>query len=216
MIQPVGYFKLWRGLFTKPIWTESTPEQKVILITLLGMANFADREWEWQGKGYKAERGQFVTSLNSIVKNAGNGITVMKVRTALERFERYEFLTSKSTNKNRLITINNWELYQANEDNITKSVTSTQQAGNKQVTTREEGKEVKKVKNIYIVSQHLSMSKEEYEKLINEFGKEAVDTKIEYSRNYAKLKNYKSLYLTLNNWLKADRKKETDDYSDYV
>jgi len=218
MILPVGYLKLWRELYLKPIWTDSTPEQKVILVTLLGMANFSDREWEWQGKSFKAQKGQFVTSLNSIVKNAGKGITVMKVRTSLDRFEKYGFLTSETTNKNRLITIANWELYQSDNKNITSKLTGTQQAVNKQLTTKEEGKEVKKdKKDIYIVSQHLFMAKEEYDKLVSQYGKTAVDNKVEYSRNYAKLKNYKSLYLTINNWLKADGNKEQqiDDYSDY-
>lgn len=149
MIQPVGYLKLWRELFTKPIWLESTPEQKTILITLLAMANFSNKEWEWKGKSYKAKRGQFVTSLDSIAKNAGTGISVQNVRTALKRFEKYEFLTSQSTNRNRLITIVNWELYQQNDNELTSNLTSSQQAANKQLTTREEGKEGKKVKNIY-------------------------------------------------------------------
>ena len=59
----------------------------------------------------------------------------------------------------------------------------------------------------YISVQHLSMTKDEYEKLTSEYGQETVDNKIDYARNYAKLKNYKSLYLTLNNWLKADKGK---------
>jgi hypothetical protein len=59
----------------------------------------------------------------------------------------------------------------------------------------------------YITAQHLSMTKEEYEKLTSEYGQQSVDDKIDYARNYAKLKNYKSLYLTLNNWLKADKGK---------
>ena len=52
-----GWFKVHRCLFEKAIWQQSTPEQKVILITLLGMANHKGREWEWQGKQFKAEPG---------------------------------------------------------------------------------------------------------------------------------------------------------------
>ena len=33
-----GWIKLHRGLLEKPIWTAATPEQKVLLITLLMMA----------------------------------------------------------------------------------------------------------------------------------------------------------------------------------
>lgn len=52
------------------------------------------------------------------------------------------------------------------------------------------------------------MTKEEYDKLVNLYGEEKVTDKIAYAENYSKLKNYTSLYLTLNNWLKADSKKE--------
>ena len=128
MINPIGYFRLWRELMTKPIWLESTPEQCKILITLLSMANFNGKEWEWKGESYKAERGQFVTSLESIVKNSGNGVSIRNVRTALEKFEKYGFLTNQSTNKNRLITIVNWEVYQQSEGEPTKQPTSNRQA----------------------------------------------------------------------------------------
>lgn len=143
-----GWIKLHRCLMYKPIWQESTPEQKVILTTILMMANHQGREWEWKGKVYKAEPGQFVTSLESITTKCGKGITMQNVRTALKRFEKYEFLTNESTNKNRLITIVNWGLYQANEDEPNKQdnkqLTSNQQATNKQLTTN---KNVKNVKN---------------------------------------------------------------------
>ncbi|EPF5050210.1 hypothetical protein ACSSTF_004802, partial [Escherichia coli] len=91
-----GWIKLYRQLLAKPIWQESTPEQKVILITLLSMANHEEREWEWQGAPYKANPGQFVTSLESIRKKCGKGISLQNVRTALKRFEKYGFLTNES------------------------------------------------------------------------------------------------------------------------
>ncbi|WP_313264454.1 hypothetical protein [Enterococcus sp.] len=94
-----GWIKLYRQLLEKPIWQESTPEQKVILITLLSMANHEEKEWEWQGEPYKASPGQFVTSLESIKRKCGKGISMQNVRTALKRFEKYEFLTNKPTNK---------------------------------------------------------------------------------------------------------------------
>ena len=68
-------------------------------------------------------------------------------------------------------------------------------------------KRIVKESKEYISAQHLSMTKDEYEKLTSEYGQQSVDDKIDYARNYAKLKNYNSLYLTLNNWLKADKGK---------
>ncbi|MFA5324299.1 MAG: Lin1244/Lin1753 domain-containing protein [Smithella sp.] len=66
----------------------------------------------------------------------------------------------------------------------------------------------RKVKDIYITVQHLSMNEDEYKKLVDAYGESTVNNKIEYARNYAKLKNYKSLYLTLNNWLKMDAERD--------
>ncbi len=142
-----GWIKLHRELINKAIWQESTPEQKTILITLLMMANHQEKEWEWKGERYKALPGQFVTSLPSIVKKSGKGITIQNVRTALARFEKYEFLTDESTNKNRLITIVNWELYQSKEDEITDGLTGNQQATNRQLTANKNDKNNKNINN---------------------------------------------------------------------
>lgn len=154
-----GWIKLYRELIDKPIWLNSTLEQRVILITLLCMANHKPKKWEWQGKPYEVQAGQFITSLPNIVKKCHcKSITVQKVRTALARFENLEFLTDKSTNKNRLITIVNWQLYQdsneeSNKQNNRQS-TGGQQANNRQVTSNKNVKNDKNVKNNNIYAQN--------------------------------------------------------------
>ena len=135
-----GWVKIYRQLLDKPIWNQSSAEQKVILITLLLMANNKESEWEWQGKPYRTKPGQFITSIKSICEACGKGITVQNVRTALKRFEeKYHFLTNESTKVNRLITIVNWGLYQGSSvkaNNDTNSqLTDNQQSPNSQLTT---------------------------------------------------------------------------------
>lgn len=134
-----GWIKLYRELLEKPIWFESTPEQKTILITLLLMANHEGRQWEWQGQQYYAGPGQFVTSLAKIAEKAGPGISIKNVRTALARFEKYEFLANQSTKRNRLITINNWAFYQDKDyqggKETGKEVAKTWQRGGKDLAT---------------------------------------------------------------------------------
>lgn len=111
------------------------------------MANHEEKEWLWQGKKYKCKPGQLVTSLKSVAK--ASGTSIQNVRTALINFEKtYDFLTSISTNKNRLITITNWELYQAKDIKPTKRATSNQQAPNKQLTTNKNDKEYKNDKEV--------------------------------------------------------------------
>ena len=208
-----GWIKLYRELTEKAIWLESTPEQKTILVTLLMMANHKENEWEWKGKRFKAKPGQFVTSLEGIACKCGKGISIQNVRTAIKRFERYGFLTNESTNRNRLITIVNWGLYQG-EDNTTnkqnnKQLTSNQQATNKQLTTNKNDKNVKNDKKRY--RDYVFLTDKEYERLINDYGKQVVDSKIEDLDNYlgsiGKPNKYKDHNRTLRMWLKKDARK---------
>ena len=125
-----GWIKLHRELLDKSIWQESTAEQKVILITLMGMANFKANKWEFKGEQYELQPGQFITSVKSIVAKCGPGITTQNVRTALKRFEKLEFLTIEPTNKNTLITLVNWGFYQSCEDELTNELTNASQTPN--------------------------------------------------------------------------------------
>lgn len=110
-----GWIKLYRCLLDDPVWQCSTPPQKVILVTLLLMANHTERKWQWQGHPYICRPGQFITSLKSIAENAGKEMTRQNIRTALKRLEKMGFLTMQSTTQHTLITICSWEIYQANE-----------------------------------------------------------------------------------------------------
>ena len=126
-----GWIKLYRELLDKPIWKLSTPEQKSILITLLLLASHEPNEWEWKGEKFTVQSGQSVTSLDSIKKAAGNGISVRNIRTALVRFEKLGFLANKATKCGRLISVMNWNSYQDNEKlpdkDSDKGVTKTRQ-----------------------------------------------------------------------------------------
>ena len=151
-----GWIKLYRELGDKPIWLESTSDQRSVLMALLMMVNYEPNKWEWQGKQYECMPGQVITSLPKIAERAGKGVSIQNVRTALKRFEKLGFLTDESTNKNRLITIVNWAIYQGSDDEpnrqTNKQLTGNQQAANRQLTAiknirTKEGKN-KEVKDI--------------------------------------------------------------------
>lgn len=147
-----GWFKIHRALFNKAIWMSSTLEQKVILITILSMANHERREWDWKGTKFKAEAGEFVTSLDNIARKSGENISLQNVRTALKKFERYDFLTQEVTKTGRLIKIVNWTYYQDNCEKANKpsnkEVTKVSQTANKDLTTNKNYKNYKN--NIFI------------------------------------------------------------------
>lgn len=133
-----GFIVLHRELIEKPIWLNSTPEQRSILIALLIMANHKAHQWEWKGQKFTCERGQVITSLDSIAASSGKGVSVQNVRTALKRFENLEFLTGESTKQGRLITICNYCKYQDFKDAAHKAansqLTDDQQTPNSQLT----------------------------------------------------------------------------------
>ncbi len=117
----MGWISLHRELLCKPIWYQSSPEHKAVLVTLLLMANHTGREWWWKGEKFEAEPGQFVTSIKGIQDRAGKGISGQNVRSALKRFEMLGFLIDEPTRTGRLITIVNWNTYQGNKKVVKKS-----------------------------------------------------------------------------------------------
>lgn len=135
-----GWIKLHRALMEKVIWQNSSSEQKAILITLLMLANHQTKEWEWQGKKFVAKPGQFITSLDSIAKKAGKDISIQNVRSALKKFKKYDFLTDESTKTGRLISITNWNVYQEEDELVTKVLTKSQQSTNKALTPNKNDK----------------------------------------------------------------------------
>ncbi len=143
-----GWIKLYRKVLDDHLWQLSNPVQKVIMITLLLMANHAAKDWEWSGRKFIVQPGQFITSLDSIQARAGSGVTTQNVRTSLRRFEKMGFLTNQSTKTGRLITIVNWGKYQSPDDEANKAtnrqLTDDQQRPNKELTPN---KNVKNEKN---------------------------------------------------------------------
>ena len=107
-----GFICLWRSLLDNPIWFNSTPEQVLIMITLLLMANWKEQKYDIYGKIITLKPGQFITSYSEIAKLTSMGVSVRNVRTGIDRFEKLGFLTREVTRRGSLITIVNWRKYQ--------------------------------------------------------------------------------------------------------
>lgn len=100
-------------------------------------ANFENTKW----RGIEIKRGQFVTSLKTL--STETGMSVMQVRTALEKLEKTGYITSNATNKNRIITVvfyideqkHNKQINKRTNKQVTSKSTNKQQTSNKQITT---------------------------------------------------------------------------------
>ena len=87
-------------------------------------------------QGLTIKRGQLKTGLDKL--NNETKITIQTLRTCLKRLEKTGEINMQVTNKYRVITVCNYELYQDNQQatnkQTNKQLTSNQQATNKQLT----------------------------------------------------------------------------------
>lgn len=133
-----GYVIFARGTYKdSKTWRALTPVQKVVMITLLFMANHKDGEW-WDSQKRKfipVKRGQLITSMRNLKRACGRGISTQNIRTAFVNLENMGFLTKQSTHQYTLITITNYDFYQDGKNYLTQQLTQHQQGSNKGLTT---------------------------------------------------------------------------------
>lgn len=130
-----GWIRIYKKMLEWEWYTDV--EVKVLFIHLLLIANFSDTEW----RGISIKRGQAIVGRSALAKDTG--LSEQNIRTAFKKLEKTGELTSKSTNKYSIVTLNNYDKY--NPTN--QQSTSNQPATNQQLTTLEEYKEDKEKKN---------------------------------------------------------------------
>lgn len=129
-----GWIKLHRQIIDSEWFTDVNTNHLFMYCIL--KANHKGNKW----RGIDIKRGTFITSLDTL--STETGLSVMQVRTSLKKLEMSKNITNKSSTKNRLISIVNYEKFQ--DDN--KLITNKQQAGNKLVTTNKNDKKEKNEK----------------------------------------------------------------------
>jgi hypothetical protein len=200
-----GFIKVHRQITEHWIWLRKPFSPGQAWLDIILMANHETKKFPFGNEVVEVERGEWLTSETKLAVRWG--WSRHKVRDFLDLLESDSMLVKNSDTKRTRLKVLNYDVWQDS------STTEGQQKDSKRTAKgqgRDTNKNVKNEKNNkYISCQHLSMSEEQYDKLVSEYGKQGVDDKIKYAENYAKLKNYKSLYLTLNNWLSADRTKQT-------
>lgn len=106
-----GYLRLFRQMLDWE-WYDN-PNVKVIFLHCLLCANTKAKKW----RDITLKRGQFVTSYEKLA--AANGLTNQQTRTALKSLQLTNEIEYQSTNQYTVITVKNYNLYQA--DNTRKN-----------------------------------------------------------------------------------------------
>ena len=117
---PHDGINLPRPLIKSDFWTSTPPEHKVVFITLLLMAAHEPQEVVWDDKVITLQSGQVITSVRSLAKAAGNGISVKNVRSAISRFESQKLLAQQVAQQvahgGSLVTICKWSIYEPQKE----------------------------------------------------------------------------------------------------
>lgn len=111
-----GYIKIYRQML-KWEWYDDINTKCLFLHCLL-RANYEPSKW----RGINLKKGQFITSYQNLATECG--LTARQVRTSLERLKTTNELTHETTNQYSIITINNWDKWQANDTRNDKQTTT--------------------------------------------------------------------------------------------
>lgn len=135
-----GFIKLHREIMNWE-WYKDIPVRVLFEHCLLS-ANHEDAKW----RGIVIKRGSFITSRAKLARETG--LTEMQVRTALKKLNSTSEITSETTSEYSIIIINNWDLYQLNNQVNNQRITSEQPANNQRITTNKNEKNEENEENI--------------------------------------------------------------------
>lgn len=207
-----GWIKLYRKLVDWEWYSDS--DTKDVFIHLLLTANHTDSKW----RGQEVKKGSVITSLESLASPLG--ISIQRVRTALNHLQKTGEIEKISTNKNTKIIVVNYSLYQSLMDFKNKQLTYSQQITNNQLTTNKNVKNEKNVriesnalaKKSYGVYSNVHLTDSECQTLDKDFGntEQLIKRLDEYKEQTGK--KYKSDYLAIRRWVvKAVKEDETKE-----
>lgn len=135
-----GYVKLFRK-FTEWEWYKDANTMRLFCHLIL-MSNHKQKKWQ----GITIKRGQILTSYAKLAEQLG--LSPQKIRTAINKLKSTNDITIKSTNKNTVISLCNYSIYQTRKtDEQQANQQAEQQSNNKQITTNKNEKNEKNPPN---------------------------------------------------------------------
>lgn len=141
-----GWIKLHRKLLDNPLVMKDA-DHVAIWIFLLLNATHGDYPAIFKGNKIILKPGQLITGRKAIANLLL--ISESKVRRILDEFENDHQIDQQTSNKNRLITIVNWQSYQKSDQQNGQQVTNKWPTSDQQLTTNKNKKNKKNVRNIY-------------------------------------------------------------------
>lgn len=141
-----GWIKLYRKVWDNPVVTKDC-ESFVVWVYLLTNATHKETDVWFGGNKITLKPGQLITGRKKIALDTG--ISESKVRRILETFKIDQQISQQTSNKNRLITIVNWDKYQQIDQQIDQQLTNNRPTTDQQPTTNKNNKEYKECKEVF-------------------------------------------------------------------
>jgi hypothetical protein len=108
-----GYWKFHRAMYEHPIWKRPMAT-RLVWITILGYANFTEKEWLYKGTRVIVPSGTWITTQDHLSELAG--VSRKQVRSAIKDLIALESIrANQRANRYTEICIVNWPIYQSNE-----------------------------------------------------------------------------------------------------
>lgn len=155
-----GWIKLHRKLMSNPIVMKDA-DHLAIWIYLLLEATHAEIPKLFRGEKIILKPGQLITGRKLIADTLS--IDESKVRRTLDDFESDHQIDRQRSNRSSLITILNWDAYQKSDQQNSQQMTNNRPTSDQQVTTLQEYKEKKNVKNNFSGNKFCDFQQQEYD-----------------------------------------------------
>ena len=208
-----GWIKVHRSLIENPKRVRSS--RLALWLYILLSVNHAPGKTFLCGKEIDLKPGQGVFSTPDLAKKLCEPISV--IRRSLEWFESEQQIEQQKTNQGTVITVLNWDKYQASEQPSEQRVnnertTSEQRVNNlpiiKECNNGNNGNNGKKVYGTY---QNVQLTDDELQKLQSEFPdwNERIERLSEYIASTGK--KYKSHLATIRSWARRDKQNANMD-----
>ncbi|EIW9705082.1 DnaD domain protein [Enterococcus faecalis] len=152
-----GYIKLYRKVTNSFVWTNANMFKLWSLCLM--KASHKESRFIFNGQEIVVSSGQFVTGRAVIEKEFNEGVPrdqQIVGRTLwrwLKKFENEQMLSISSTPKYSVITINNWDDYQVNDQQVSNNRPTSVQ----QLSTYKNEKNDKNEKNVVVVEEQQSV-----------------------------------------------------------
>ncbi len=140
-----GWLSVYRQLLDNPIVCKDSDYLAVWMYLLLN-ATHKNMKTVFEGKKITLKPGQLITGRKAIHEKFEN-ISESKIQRILKKFEIEQQIEQRTTTKNRLITIKNWNKYQVSEQQNEQLANNKRTTNEQQVNTNNN---VNNDNNIYL------------------------------------------------------------------